>query len=384
MSAKRHAVLAASLAVFVCLGALFGWSAFVPALRSRYGFSAFQTQAIFSLTVATFTVSTTLAGRLMGRWGPRPVTLLGGLLFGAGYLVASCSEGSFAVLALGIGLLTGAGIGFGYICPLTACIQWFPDRKGLATGVTVASFGGGAILLAALAEGLFSRGWTVLEVFRLLGVSYGGVVVAGALLLFRPPPASAGPAPSRRSAFELWRDRSFRALVLGIFCGTFAGLLIIGSLKPIGLQAGLSETTAVLGISFFAVGNAAGRIGWGWLSDRLGYRTIPLSLAWLGLAVLGLTLARAVGVAFLLTSLLVGSGFGACFVLYAAQVARRYGPDQVGRIYPLVFLAYGVAALTGPTLGGWLFDRTGSYVAPLLLSAAIVWAGAWRLRGPGQ
>ena len=380
MSQKRGAVLAGSVVVFVCLGGLFGWSAFVPELRARYGFSALQTQVIFSLTVATFTLCTTVAGRLMSRWGARSLTLLGGLLFGAGYGLASCSQGRFALLAVGLGLLSGAGIGFGYICPLTLCIQWFPDRKGLATGVTVASFGGGAILLTALAEMLLGRGWSVLEVFRFIGFAYGSVVCAGALLMFRPPVAPSAPLHFRKLAGELARDSSFWTLVTGIFAGTLAGLLIIGSLKPIGLSAGLNSTVAALAISFFAAGNAGGRIVWGWLSDRLGYRTIPWSLFWLGAAVLALIVARYAGLAFLAAAVLVGSGFGACFVLYAAQVARRYGPGQVGRVYPLVFLAYGVAALVGPTLGGFLFDLTGSYVPPLLVSAAIVLAGAWRVR----
>jgi len=380
MRRKRGAVLAGALAAFVCLGGLFGWSAFAVALRAQYGFSALQTQVIFSLTVATFTVCTTVAGRLMGRWGPRPLTLIGGLLFGAGYGLASVSEGRFAVLAVSIGLLSGAGIGFGYICPLTACIQWFPDRKGLATGVTVASFGGGAILLTTLVEALLSRGWTVLEVFRLIGFAYGSVVCLGALLMFRPPVAPSPQIQFQKLVGTLIRDRAFRTLVAGLFSGTFAGLLLIGSLKPIGLSAGLPSSLAALAISFFAVGNAGGRIAWGWLSDRLGYRTIPWSLLWLGLAVLALIVARHTGPAFLVVSLLAGAGFGACFVLYAAQVARRYGSDQVGRVYPLVFLAYGVAALVGPTLGGFLFDLTGSYVPPLLVSAAIVLAGAWRVR----
>ena len=323
MNHKRSAVLAGSLGVFICLGGLFGWSALVPALRAQYGFSALQTQMIFSLTVATFTVCTSVAGRLMSRWGPCPLTLVGGLLFGLGYSWASVSQGRFAILATSIGLVSGAGIGFAYICPLTACIQWFPDRKGLATGVTVASFGAGAILLTSLVEALLSRGWTVLEVFRLIGFAYGGTVCVGGLAMFRPPPARNQPRRAQPPIREVTRERAFWTLVIGVFSGTCAGLLIIGSLKPIGLNAGLTPGTAALGISCFAMGNASGRITWGWLSDRTGYRAIPWSLLWLGGAVLALSVARHVSLAFLLVSFLVGAGFGACFVLYAAQVGNH-------------------------------------------------------------
>jgi OFA family oxalate/formate antiporter-like MFS transporter len=183
----------------------------------------------------------------------------------------------------------------------------------------------------------------------------------------------------------LLTDRRFRLAALGIFAGTFAGLLVIGSLKSIGLSGGLSPTVCTVGVSLFAVGNTFGRIGWGWISDRAGSRTIPISLLLLAAAVLLVYPARVAGALFLPTCVSVGFGYGACFVLYAAYVAREYGPGQVAGIYPLVFLAFGVSGIMGPMIGGWLLDVSGSHLVPILVAALVTLTGAagtWRLLGP--
>jgi OFA family oxalate/formate antiporter-like MFS transporter len=173
------------------------------------------------------------------------------------------------------------------------------------------------------------------------------------------------------------KDRVFLKLVTGIFCGTFAGLLVIGNLKSIAIDAGASSETATAAISFFALGNASGRLAWGWLFDRFGYPVIPASLLFLCAALILLLMARFEPLVFSLCALGVGFGFGACFVLYAAQVALRYGAEQVASIYPLVFLAHGVAGITGPPLGGFLRDYTGSYLWALVAGITVLTFGAW-------
>jgi OFA family oxalate/formate antiporter-like MFS transporter len=158
---------------------------------------------------------------------------------------------------------------------------------------------------------------------------------------------------------------------------------VIGNLKPMILSAGVGKRIATAAISAFAVGNAAGRISWGWVVDRLEARSIPISLAFLAAMVLlaGLFLDTPAGAVAL--SALLGIGFGACFVVYAAQTASHYGADHLGAIYPLVFLAYGLSGLAGPWVGGWLFDRTQSYAGGLALSLAVlvvsIAASAWLL-----
>ncbi len=374
---KRRFVLPAIALIQMCLGGVYAWSVFVPSLSTDHGLSASQTQFIFGLTFGTFTVSMLLAGRLLPTWGARWVGVLGGLLFACGQMAASSSGGRFGGIVLGYSLVGGTGIGFGYVAALTTGVQWYPKHKGLVTGVAVAGFGIGSVLLATLAMSCLRGGWTIVEVWHAVGWVYGSVVCAGSLLLFSPPIDNTGSSVNVSDKKHLFKDPAFRNLGLGMFCGTFSGLLVIGMIKPIAIASGLPSETPAAAVSALAVGNAAGRIAWGWIFDRIGYPAIPISLLFLGVALGTLIVAGIMPVTFVVAAILVGFGFGACFVLYAAQVASRYGVNEVGNVYPLLFLAYGVAGITGPLLGGMLHDWTHSYLWPITLSAAVATAGAW-------
>lgn len=373
---QRTIILFATVLVTICLGGVYAWSTFAGALKEQHSFTAAQAQLVFGVTIAVFTLTMVLAGRAEQRFGPRPIAMLGGVLFGLGYLVASKSGGELAGVLLGIGVLGGMGIGCGYVCPLATCIRWFPHLKGLITGVAVAGFGGGAILLSQIVERMLDAGMPVLDIFGWLAVLYGSAVVLGGFLLQNPKRANNGNLEAFAPATGLLRDRRFIALAIAMFCGTFSGLLVVGSLKQIGLSDGMTERIAVLAISVFALGNAAGRILWGGLLDIFGERAIPASLVFLAVGVGMIALPIHWPWAFLLLALVIGLGFGACFVVYAAETAIQFGAENVGRVYPLVFLFYGLAALTGPLVGGWLYDTTGSFFTAIVLAAVIPLVGA--------
>jgi OFA family oxalate/formate antiporter-like MFS transporter len=169
--------------------------------------------------------------------------------------------------------------------------------------------------------------------------------------------------------------RALWGAVTGIFCGTFAGLIVIGNLKPLGLDARVAPAVATAAISALAVGNAAGRMSWGAIYDRWGRAVLPISLFFLAAAVLALLEARSFPAGLLAGAVLVGFGFGAALVLYAARVASVWGPERVGSIYPLVMLFHGAGAIVGPPVGGRLVDLTGGYTVPLLVAAAVALLG---------
>jgi OFA family oxalate/formate antiporter-like MFS transporter len=373
----KYLVLLASIVIQTCLGGIYAWSVFAPALHGDYGLSMGATQLVFGICLASFTLAMIFAGRWQERRGPRLVAAVGGALFAAGYVVASFSGGRLWLLLLGIGVVAGAGIGFGYVCPLATCIKWFPRQKGFVTGLAVAGFGGGAVLLSALASALFGRGVDVFVIFRYVGLAYGAAIIVAALGLSVPAAARGGAQKAAGIPVgTLLRDGRFWLLFGGMFAGTFAGLLTIGNLKPIGLTGGVAAALATIAISTLAVGNACGRVLWGVIADKIENRALPLSLAFLALAVLALIPLSGFGWPFVGTAFAVGFGFGACFVLYATAVAHVFGPAEVGRSYPLVFLSYGLSGTLGPPFGGLLFDLTGGYTAALVVAAALAAAGA--------
>jgi OFA family oxalate/formate antiporter-like MFS transporter len=244
-------------------------------------------------------------------------------------------------------------------------------------GCVVAGFGAGAIVLTTGSALAFAHGVPVLAWFAWLAVGYGGMLALCAQLLTLPA-HSAVAAVTARPALRCWRDPHFWTLVLGIFAGTFAGLLVIGNLTSIGLSWGMSAGVATGAVSLFAVGNAAGRIGWGWLADRWSAQAmIPVMLT-IGMITLAAWpfAATAGPIAYLLLVLLIAFFFGGCFVLFATQVSHRYGADQLSLVYPWVFLAYGMAALIGPLIGGWLYDLSQEYRLATAIAALVCGVGA--------
>jgi OFA family oxalate/formate antiporter-like MFS transporter len=318
---KKFINLLSSILIMICLGGVYAWSIFVPPLRTEHGLTTAQTQLIFGFTIAIFTITMIFAGRMEKKRGPRLTASIGAILFGSGYLLASLSGGRVILLLIGIGILSGAGIGFGYLSSLVTPTKWFPQYKGLITGLSVAGFGGGAILLSFLVKVFLERGTPVLNIFRILGISYGVIIFLSALVFSVPEEANRETVEKPLNINGLVKDIKLWTLFLGMFTGTFAGLLIIGNLKPIGLSYGISEEAATIAISFLAAGNATGRVIWGRFSDILGgRRSTIIALLFLSLSTFMLPLGARYDVTFILLSFTIGLSFGANFVLFATEV----------------------------------------------------------------
>ncbi|MCX7022093.1 MAG: MFS transporter, partial [bacterium] len=265
---RRWLILAVVVIVQLCIGGIYAWSNLARALTDVYGLAEWQAQLVFGVSIAVFALTMLFAGPLLDRRGPKIPTLIGGCLFAAGLLVASFSGGRFPLLLVGYGLVAGTGLGFVYLCPISAAARWFPKRKGLVTGVAVAGFGGGAVILSILIEGMLAEGLTPLDIFRWIGIVYGVLILIGGSLLANPPDSPPPPAP--QDIPRVRRDLRFWRLFGTMFAGTFAGLLVMGNLKPMGLSGGAGELIAAASVSALAAGNALGRIMWGLIADRFG------------------------------------------------------------------------------------------------------------------
>lgn len=365
---NRWVILAAGVVMQTILGGIYAWSTFTPWLESSYALSKGQCGFIFGLTIAVFTLAMNVAGRVLTKKGPRFTASIGAVLFMCGYFFASFSNGNFWGLLLGLGVIAGTGIGFGYVCPLSVGMKWFPKKKGLVTGVAVAGFGGGAVILSSVAQHFLIEGMDVLEFFRWFASLTGIALLLSASFLSDPAPRKKTHRP--RAGEEVFCV-PFAIITLGMFSGTFAGLLIVGNLTSFVLEAGLSASLAVTAVGIFSIGNAIGRVVWGQIFDYFTYKSIPLSLA--SFAIFSICLLSPLPTWLLLTVVgLLGFCFGSNFVVYASAVSNIFGEESFPKLYPICFLAYGLAGSIGPGIGGYLADYTGSYRLALFISIGLV------------
>jgi OFA family oxalate/formate antiporter-like MFS transporter len=353
---------------------MYAWSIYVNPLKTQYGFTTTDTQIVFGFIVMLLAIANCFASRVEQKFGPRKAAAAGAIFFCAGYIIASLSGGNIVVMIAGLGLVNGIGMALAYITILSVVNKWLPNNKGLATGIAMSGFGGGAILVSYIAQPLLAGGMDVLSVFRLVGIILGIIYFVCALFL-SDPPWVIKTKESRVFKFnygEILRDRRFWVLALVTLCAALAPLLFNGNLKPMGISLGINEWAAGLGFTLMAIGNLVGRLVWGQISDTIGVRKSIL-IAVLSVAAMTLVMWAFMGndVTFIVFVLIFGFCFGSDFTLFATNVGEVWGVQKIGTIYPLVFLAYGTSAIVGPILGGKFFDVTGSYSVAMLIGAAV-------------
>ena len=376
---NRWVVVLAALVIQLCLGAIYAWSAFTGALTmplakgGAFGFTATQSQVIFSVGLVTFAVVMVMAGRWQAVAGPRLVAMLGGVLVGVGYLGASVMGTTFAGQLFWIGIVAGAGIGLAYVCPIAVGIRWFPERKGLITGLAVAGFGFGAMIWVKLAGSwghLLDR-LGVLGTYRVYGIVFLVGIVLGSLAMVYPKAAasaaSAGsPAATGMVPAEMLRTPQFYIVWVTFIVSAMAGLMVIGVIKLFGMDAltgagvSVAEASAITGTAmgvFYAIFNGLGRIVWGSLSDVLGrQRSIVIMCALQGVMMMAFFFLGSSEVLLYLGAALIGFNFGGNFALFPALTADLFGSATVGRNYGWVFTAYGVGGVLGPVMAGVFKD----------------------------
>ncbi len=353
----------------------------------EYGFTSTQAQAVFTVGLVTFALVMVWAGRKLPKFGPRRLAIAGGLALGGGYVLAGLFAGkSFPLMLTFVGIVGGAGIGLAYVVPIAVGMRWFPDKKGMITGLAVAGFGFGAMFWVKLA-GAWGRTIAVHGIpwtFILVGVLFLIMVVLGGLVMVNPPegwvPAGyTPPAPKPGAALptgstdftsgEMLATPQYYMILLCYAFGASAGLMSIGLMKQFPMQAltdsGIAalEASAIAGtaIVVLSLANGLGRIIWGTVSDKLGRKpSIILMMAVQGVVVIAFPKMAGIVAPLYVGAALIGFNFGGCFSLFPAITADTYGTRYVGQNYALVFLAYAIGGIFGPMLGGRLGDM-GNY-----------------------
>ncbi len=380
---NRWLVVVGAILVQLCLGAIYAWSVFTPSLVEA-GWSKTQTQMVFSAGLALFAIGTVVAGRLMPRLGPRKLAIIGGIVLGAGYLLAGLFGGTnFWAIFIFVGLIGGTGIGLAYVVPIAVGMAWFPDKKGLITGLAVAGFGFGAMIWVKLAGawGHLIENIGLSATFSSYGIAFAVAVVLGGLVMvhppkgwlpagYTPPQANSGGAPVAGTvdydSGAMLRTPQYFMIFLTFLFSAGAGLMSIGLMKLFPSQAlienGMDPVTAsaTAGTAmavYFSLANGIGRIAWGALSDKLGRKTsVVIMTATQGILVILFPYMAGKTALLYLGATLVGFNFGGNFALFPTTTADIFGAKFIGRNYGWVFLAYGVGGIFGPIMGGRLGD----------------------------
>jgi len=381
---NRWGLAAAGFLMQMALGAVYAWSVFRIPLAKQFHWTIADVTWTFTICIFVLGIAAFFGGLWLNKKGPRVVALTGGFLYGLGVFLASFSADKLWWLYLSYGVIGGIGLGFGYIVPVAVLVKWFPDKRGLITGIAVGGFGAGALVTAPLATHLI-QSVGVLTTFAYLGIGYLVVSMATGYLMRNPPEGwkPAGWAPSstqskQRAAKDYTLGDALKtwqwwALWLLLFLNVSAGISLISQESPMFQEiAKVSAGVAAGMVSVVAMGNAVGRIFWAWTSDAITRRwtfaamfLIQVGLFW---TFPGITSASILSVVSFIILMCYGGGFGTM----PAFAADYFGSKNVGPIYGLMLTAWGCASAFGPQLIAHLRQSSGSYVSGLHVIAGIM------------
>jgi OFA family oxalate/formate antiporter-like MFS transporter len=368
----------------VALGAVYAWSVFRAPLVKQFGWSISEVTLTFTISIFVLGIAAFFGGLWLNRHGPRVVAITGGILYGLGVFLASFSANKLWWLYLSYGLIGGIGLGLSYIVPVAVLVKWFPDRRGLITGVAVGGFGAGALVTAPVATRLI-EGVGVLSTFAYLGIAYLIVTVVASLFMQNPPegwrplgwtPTASQTSQRSRSDYTLGqalRTWQWYALWLLLFLNTFAGISIISQEAPIFQElVGVSAVVAASMVGIASIGNAVGRVFWAWVSDLISRRAtffvmfvIQVLLFWFLPTIAAVT---SMTIFTFVVLMCYGGGFGTM----PAFAADYFGSKNVGPIYGLMLTAWGCASAVGPLLIADMRQTTGSYRGALHVIAGVM------------
>jgi MFS transporter, OFA family, oxalate/formate antiporter len=368
----RYLILISAILMQMCLGATYSWSVYVQPLKILTGLQQGPVQIPFTVFYFMFPLAMMVAGTFLPKIGPRISAIVGGLLFGGGWLLASQGMHHFIFTVLGIGVMSGIGAGMAYIVPIAVCICWFPKNKGLVTGIAVAGFGGGAALVSQLGGWLMdSLGRTPFQTFFIFGLGFMvTVVLSGSTMSFPTEITLKKSSPVKFS--ELLSHPSFRLLYLSMFIGLAAGFAVNANLKELFQGGGDAVKIGITGVSLFALANATGRIVWGMIFDRVQSATaIQANLILQALVLLVAPVMLHSSAGFWLFALLTGFNYGGVLVIYVSTASRCWGADKVSQIYGWLFSSNILASLS-PIMAGMLFDTFHTFTFALFGLAGLL------------
>lgn len=382
-SPNRWLILLSGVLINMCVGASYAWSVYQKPLIDMFKWSTNEVSLAFTLSFGLVPLAMIIAGRFQDRQGPKRVIFLGGIIYSLG-IIGTGFTTSLSSLYMTYGVLCGLGIGTIYTCTVANTVKFFPDKRGLASGLVVAGFASGAVILAPLSSALIEA-YGVLTTFKLLGCAYLLIISVCTLLVETAPPdyRPAGwnpPVPS--AAAIVGTDKNWREMLVdptfyilwGMYTiGCVSGLMVIGHASPIAQEViKLDSQTAAMAVGFLALANTGGRILWGWVSDKIGrYNAVMIMFILAGVTMFAMTKVSTF-LPFMAVLMTVGLCYGGVMGVFPSTTADMFGSKNLGVNYGIIFTAFGAAAVIGPRLASHFKElNSGDYNQAFLISAGL-------------
>ncbi|HQI02085.1 MAG TPA: OFA family MFS transporter [Deltaproteobacteria bacterium] len=413
LESKRWGIAMAAVVMQLCLGTVYAWSVFKKPLINAHGWGETQTQLTFMIFMFCIGTAAAFGGTLVDKKGPKFVATIGGVLFGISTLLAGVADqiGNLALLYISWGLIGGIGNGFCYVTPIATLIRWFPDKRGLVTGLAVMGFGLGAFFMGLIAPPMIAK-MGVAMTWYIWGVIFLVLVVGSALLFRNPPagwlpagfnPASGGVSAANSLMFgQAVKTPQWWMLWAMLFLNVSAGLGLISQLSPLAQSfydplitdpavradpVALTKALAAAGgfvVSISAIFNGLGRLFWARMSDSIGRKTVFVTM-FATQAVIYLLVATGVisgYYLFLVVACYLLACYGGGFATMPAFAADSFGPGYIGKVYGFMLTAWSAAGLLGPYVFASFKDQA-LFIASGLLIAGLVIALAFKQRSQG-
>lgn len=367
---NRWIPVIAAIVIQLCLGTAYIWSVFQSGVATKlFGGDNAAAALTFSLLLGVLSVGSMVGGKLQDKNSPKPVVMSGGIILAAGFFLASYSP-SIApwMLWVSYGVLGGFGMGMIYSTVISCCQKWFPDKRGLITGIIVSALGFGGVIFTPIAKILINIVGEF-QTFAWLSLIFLVVCTAGSFFIKNPPvgfkPEGWTPPASKQGIvhqdfkpLEMLKTPQFYIVTITLMLACMAGLMMIGFASPIAVAKDLASVAAV-GVMVIAIFNSFGRVFWGWVSDKIGRKTTILILL---VATAGPILLVNVINGYMIFALIavIGFSYGGFLGVFPALTADFWGSKNMGMNYGIVLLGFGIGAIASSYIAGYYKNIAGT------------------------
>ncbi|MBM7572648.1 OFA family oxalate/formate antiporter-like MFS transporter [Aquibacillus albus] len=385
---NRWLIALSAVGIHISIGSVYAWSNFTDPLIEQFGWSNSQVQLTFSIAILFLGLSAAFLGHFVEKYGPRKAGLLAATLFGIGIFGSGLAVNlsSLPLLYVFYGVLGGVGLGVGYIAPVSTLVKWFPDRRGLATGLAIMGFGFAAAISSPIMDALIKSVGTA-NTFYILGIAYFVVMTISSLYLEKPPvdwaPAGFNDKMkqdqskvkkdlSQLKANEAIKTSRFYYLWIMLFINVTCGIAILSAAKPLAEESiGLTTTEAAALVGVLGIFNGLGRIGWASISDYIGRPNTYTTFFVLQIILFAALPHTTTSLLFQVMLAVVYTCYGGGFASIPAFIGDLFGTKQLGAIHGYILTAWAAAGLVGPLFAAWMKDTTGSYGSSLTYFAGL-------------